>query len=79
MLLIILSQVDHRENVVLQGLELSIDSMGIKENMYETLLAMKELASRGMASEVVEEVNRIDPEFFVKNPVLLFQLKQVIF
>lgn len=47
--------------------------------MYETVLAMKELASRGMAAEVVEEVNGIDPEFFVQNPVLLFQLKQVMF
>lgn len=45
--------------------------------MYETLLMMKDLASRGMAAEVVEEVNGFDPEFFVQNPVLLFQLKQV--
>lgn len=30
-----------------------------------------------MASEVVEEVNSLDPHFFVQNPILLFQLKQV--
>lgn len=38
---------------------------------------MKELASKGMAAEVVEEINTMDPNFFVQNPVLLFQLKQV--
>lgn len=64
-----------------QGLEnhSTVDPIGNRENMYETVLAMKELASRGMAAEVVEEVNGIDPEFFVQNPVLLFQLKQVEF
>lgn len=64
-----------------QGLEnhSTVDPIGNRENMYETVLAMKELASRGMAAEVVEEVNSIDPEFFVQNPVLLFQLKQVEF
>ncbi|XP_044470132.1 uncharacterized protein LOC123199290 isoform X3 [Mangifera indica] len=39
----------------------------------------QELASRGMAAEAVEEVNTMDPDFFVQNPVLLFQLKQVEF
>ena len=38
---------------------------------------MKELASRGMAGEVVDEVNALEPNFFVQNPILLFQLKQV--
>lgn len=38
---------------------------------------MKELASRGMAAEVVEEINAMDPNFFAQNPILLFQLKQV--
>lgn len=38
---------------------------------------MKELASRGMAAEVVEEINAVDPNFFAQNPALLFQLKQV--
>lgn len=63
-----------------QGLEnhSTVDPIGNRENMYETVLAMKELASRGMAAEVVEEVNGIYPEFFVQNPVLLFQLKQVL-
>lgn len=41
------------------------------------VLRMKELASKGMATEVVEEINVIDPNFFAQNPALLFQLKQV--
>lgn len=41
------------------------------------MLEMKELTSRGMAAEVVEEVNAMDPNFFVLNSILLFQLKQV--
>ncbi|KAF8018613.1 hypothetical protein BT93_H3494 [Corymbia citriodora subsp. variegata] len=49
------------------------------EEKYEFLLEMKELASKGMAAEVVEEINTLDPNFFVQNPVLLFQLKQVEF
>jgi len=48
------------------------------EDRYEILLGMKELASRGMAAEAVQEVNAIDPNFFAQNSVLLFQLKQVI-
>lgn len=47
------------------------------EDKYEILLGMKELASKGMAAEAVEEVNTIDPNFFGQNTVLLFQLKQV--
>ncbi|KAL6220431.1 hypothetical protein ACLB2K_008187 [Fragaria x ananassa] len=46
---------------------------------YEIVLGMKELASKGMAAEVVEEVNVMDPNFFGQNPLLLFQLKQVEF
>ncbi|XP_012491779.1 uncharacterized protein LOC105803898 isoform X2 [Gossypium raimondii] len=49
------------------------------EEKYEIVLGMKELASRGMAAEVVEEINALDPNFFAQNPVLLFQLKQVEF
>ncbi|KAL5557033.1 hypothetical protein UlMin_039269 [Ulmus minor] len=49
------------------------------EDKFEIVLGMKELASKGMAAEVVEEVNALDPNFFVQNPVLLFQLKQVEF
>ena len=45
---------------------------------YEIVLGMKELASKGMAAEVVEEVNVMDPNFFGQNPLLLFQLKQVL-
>lgn len=46
---------------------------------YDIVLGMKELASKGMASEVVEEINALDPDFFTENPILLFQLKQVEF
>ncbi|XWS29866.1 hypothetical protein CRYUN_Cryun24cG0066900 [Craigia yunnanensis] len=49
------------------------------EDKYEIVLGMKELASRGMAAEAVEEINALDPNFFAQNPVLLFQLKQVEF
>ncbi|KAE8715714.1 hypothetical protein F3Y22_tig00110160pilonHSYRG00197 [Hibiscus syriacus] len=49
------------------------------EEKYEIVLRMKELASRGMAAEVVEEINALDPNFFEQNPVLLFQFKQVEF
>lgn len=47
------------------------------EDKYEIILGMKELASKGMAAEVFEEVHALDPNFFVQNPTLLFQLKQV--
>ncbi|XP_042507490.1 uncharacterized protein LOC122083684 [Macadamia integrifolia] len=50
-----------------------------KDHKYETVLDIKELASKGMAAEVVEEVNAFDPHFFAQNPLLLFQLKQVEF
>lgn len=47
------------------------------EDKYEFVLEMKELASKGMVTEVVEEVRSTDPDFFEQNPALLFQLKQV--
>ncbi|GAV80725.1 CLTH domain-containing protein [Cephalotus follicularis] len=50
-----------------------------KEDTYETVLGLKDLASRGMAAEVVEEINAMDPNFLLQNPILLFQLKQVEF
>ncbi|KMT09336.1 hypothetical protein BVRB_6g134310 isoform A [Beta vulgaris subsp. vulgaris] len=50
-----------------------------KEDKCETVLSIKDLADRGMAAEVVEEVNVLDPEFFQQNSMLLFQLKQVEF
>ncbi|VFQ69236.1 unnamed protein product [Cuscuta campestris] len=50
-----------------------------REYVYETLLGIKELASKGMAAEVVDEINALDPSFFAQNPNLLFQLKQVEF
>lgn len=49
-----------------------------EDHKYEMVLEMRDLARKGMAAEVVEEVNAMDPNFFVQNPVLLFQLKQVI-
>ncbi|GMI86448.1 hypothetical protein like AT5G66810 [Hibiscus trionum] len=49
------------------------------EDKYEIVLRMKDLASRGLAAEVVEEINALDPNFFEQNPVLLFQFKQVEF
>lgn len=35
------------------------------------------MASKRLAAEVVEEINALDPNFFMQNPILLFQLKQV--
>ncbi|XVE82772.1 hypothetical protein DITRI_Ditri16bG0032700 [Diplodiscus trichospermus] len=49
------------------------------EDKYEIVLGVQELASRGMAAEVVDKINALDPNFFTQNPVLLFQLKQVEF
>ncbi|PKA57093.1 hypothetical protein AXF42_Ash002397 [Apostasia shenzhenica] len=54
-----------------------ISSVDIRK--YETILEIKELVSKGMAAEVVEEVTAVDPEFFTQNPYLLFHLKQVEF
>ncbi|XP_058097077.1 uncharacterized protein LOC131242454 isoform X3 [Magnolia sinica] len=48
-----------------------------EDHKYDIVLEMRELAHKGMAAEVVEEVNAMDPNFFEQNPVLLFQLKQV--
>ncbi|XP_050206997.1 uncharacterized protein LOC126656463 [Mercurialis annua] len=63
-----------------QGIEKnSILKLNNGEDKYEILLGMKELASRGMTTEAVEEINALDPNFFVQNPILLFQLKQVEF
>ncbi|XP_058097076.1 uncharacterized protein LOC131242454 isoform X2 [Magnolia sinica] len=50
-----------------------------EDHKYDIVLEMRELAHKGMAAEVVEEVNAMDPNFFEQNPVLLFQLKQVEF
>ncbi|KAG7027064.1 hypothetical protein SDJN02_11073 [Cucurbita argyrosperma subsp. argyrosperma] len=63
-----------------QNLEkhIPIDSTG-KEDKYEIVLGIRELASKRLAAEVVEEINALDPNFFVQNPIFLFQLKQVEF
>lgn len=55
----------------------SVNIARSREDEYETLLGIKELASKGMAAEVFEEISAIDPNFFAQNPSLLFQLKQV--
>lgn len=57
----------------------TLDTASNMENRYEIVLRLKELASRGMAAEVVEEINVIDPNFFAQNSHLLFQLKQLEF
>ncbi|XP_010916642.1 uncharacterized protein [Elaeis guineensis] len=51
----------------------------IGDHKYEIILEMRELANKGMAAKVVEEINAIDPDFFTENPILLFQLKQIEF
>ncbi|XP_059293662.1 uncharacterized protein LOC132046873 isoform X2 [Lycium ferocissimum] len=56
-----------------------LNMMKNREDKHELVLGLKELASRGMAEEVVEEINEMDSNFFVQNPALLFQLKQVEF
>lgn len=64
--------------VVLQAEASSVmDGLIHGDDRYDMLLAVKELACRGMAAEVVEEINVLDPNFFSQNPDLLFQLKQV--
>ncbi|XP_022132835.1 uncharacterized protein LOC111005585 isoform X3 [Momordica charantia] len=50
-----------------------------KEDKYEIVLGIREMASKRLAAEVVEEINALDPNFFMQNPILLFQLKQVEF
>lgn len=62
----------------MQGSEkLSVFDINNVEDKFEIMLGMKDLASKGMAAEVVDEVDAMDPNFFVQNSVLLFQLKQV--
>lgn len=53
------------------------DSRCNQDQKYEVILEMRDLTRKGMASKVVEEINNMDPDFFLKNPILLFQLKQV--
>ncbi|KAF7828742.1 uncharacterized protein G2W53_019906 [Senna tora] len=63
-----------------QGSEMhSVFDINNMKDKFEILFRMKELTNKGMAAEVVDEVNDIDPNFFVKNSNLLFQLRQVEF
>ncbi|XP_078444307.1 ran-binding protein in the microtubule-organising centre protein [Wolffia australiana] len=50
-----------------------------KENKYAIMLELKKLARKGMTAEVVDELNSMDPDFFLLHPALLFQLKQAEF
>ncbi|KAL0909604.1 hypothetical protein M5K25_020488 [Dendrobium thyrsiflorum] len=68
-----------KEEKVFRNLSSFHNSSIIVVRKCEIVLEMKELASKGMVAEVVEEVNAMDPEFFTLNPMLLFQLKQVEF
>ncbi|XP_058228430.1 uncharacterized protein LOC131336567 [Rhododendron vialii] len=61
------------------GSHIAMDVKSNQEDKYEIVLGVRELASRGMAAEVVEEVNAMDPHFFMQNPLLLFKFKQVEF
>ncbi|KAG6724958.1 hypothetical protein I3843_02G005200 [Carya illinoinensis] len=57
----------------------SLIDVSSRVDKYEIMLGMKDLASKGMAAEVVEEVTAMDPSFFVQNPILLFKIMQVEF
>jgi hypothetical protein len=46
--------------------------------MYGRALEIRQLASEGKTTEVIEEVLKLNPSFFEHNPLLLFQLKQVV-
>ncbi|XP_019087015.1 PREDICTED: uncharacterized protein LOC104727350 isoform X2 [Camelina sativa] len=65
----------------LPGISFAKSESGINpiEDKYEIALALKELVSRGMAGEAIYEISTMDPDFFTKNPGLLFHLKQVEF
>ncbi|GER30870.1 unnamed protein product [Striga asiatica] len=56
-----------------------IHAVSSNADKFEIVLGIKELASEGMAAEVIDEINALDPNFFTENPTLLFQLKQVEF
>ncbi|KAJ6919567.1 hypothetical protein NC651_013498 [Populus alba x Populus x berolinensis] len=80
---------DYKQDVNATSTDLSREQQGLekhpsadiksRDDKYEIVLGMKELAGRGMAAEVVEEVTALDPNFFLQNHILLFQLKQVEF
>ncbi|XP_041001431.1 uncharacterized protein LOC121247150 isoform X2 [Juglans microcarpa x Juglans regia] len=57
----------------------SILDVNSRVDKFEIMLGMKDLASKGMAAEVVEEVTAMDPNFFLQNPILLFKIMQVEF
>lgn len=63
-----------------KGLETNLKlDLNNGEDKYEIVLGLKELASKGLAAEVVEEINMLDSNFFLQNNSLLFQLKQIEF
>ncbi|XP_042473037.1 uncharacterized protein LOC122055597 isoform X2 [Zingiber officinale] len=55
------------------------ESMKHVENKYDIILETRDLTYKGMTAKVVEEIKVIDPDFFIQNPHLLFQLKQFEF
>ncbi|CAL9138879.1 unnamed protein product [Musa acuminata var. zebrina] len=68
-----------QEELDCKNLSFSESLKNVEDHKYEIILEMRELACKGMAAKVVEEINAIDPDFFIQNPNLLFQLKQVEF
>nr|KAJ0213206.1 hypothetical protein LSAT_V11C400221090 [Lactuca sativa] len=60
------------------GMSSTVDVNVNKEENYEIMLAIKELTTKGMAAEVVEEINDMDSAFFTQNHILLFQLKRLV-
>ncbi|KAF0892807.1 hypothetical protein E2562_017763 [Oryza meyeriana var. granulata] len=85
----------NKHAILYSGLDMDEDDMAVKvdfmadsglsdarynqDQKYEVILEMRDLTRKGMASKVVEEINNMDPDFFLQNPILLFQLKQVEF
>ncbi|CAM0957035.1 unnamed protein product [Alopecurus aequalis] len=72
------TSVDTDREILSPAIDMDEDVV-IEKQKYEVILEMRDLANKGMASKVVDEINNIDPGFFTQNPVLLFQLKQVEF
>ncbi|KAL3689657.1 hypothetical protein R1sor_015966 [Riccia sorocarpa] len=55
------------------------DSQDVIIETYSRALEIRQLAMEGKTNEVIQEVQRIHPDFFERHPHLLFQLKQVEF
>ncbi|KAL2631744.1 hypothetical protein R1flu_016430 [Riccia fluitans] len=55
------------------------DSQEVVIETYSRALEIRQLAIEGKTNDVIQEVQRMHPDFFERNPNLLFQLKQVEF